>query len=204
MATLNPSILSYPVRLANIAYFVTNSPTAMNHVKQCLHYDPDSKPCRKLHKLFRALDKDLQKVRNFVEGGSFRQAIKILEGEKGLLVRFDEALDTASKPQEGGVPAIPAHFHPKTKSQARLDLYSLACKAAVGAGDFKKDKGMKWCDTVLEMDEGNADALVAQGEKMLKEERFEEAVRVFERAFENSGRSSQDVSSACSSGDKQG
>ncbi|WWD21936.1 hypothetical protein CI109_106424 [Kwoniella shandongensis] len=190
LAALNPSTLSLPLRLSHIAYFLLASPSATNHIKQCLHYDPDSRPCKVVHKLLRRLEKDTAKARNFVEGGAWRQAIKIFDGPEGLLAQFDQALEEAS---EGESSYLPKQFHPREKSLKRLELYALACKAAVGAGDFSKNKGTKWCEETLKMDEGNADALVARGEKLLKEENWEEAVRVLERAFENSGRSSQDI-----------
>ena len=187
--------MSLPLRLSHISYFILGSPTATNHVKQCLHYDPDSKLCKVVHKLLKSLEKDAAKVRNFVEGSSWRQAIKILDGEAGLLARFEEALDDATKPREdGGEAYLAPQFHPKEKSQMRLDLYALACKAAVGANDLSKSKGAKWCEETFKMDEGNIDALVGKGEKLLKDEKWEEAVRAFERAFENGGRSSQVVS----------
>ena len=49
------------------------------------------------------------------------------------------------------------------------------------------------------MSSEDVDGLVGRGEKLMKDENWEEAVRVFDRAFEASGRSSQDVSRvACS------
>jgi DnaJ family protein C protein 3 len=191
LAILNPSALDLPLRLSHIAYFLLGSSTAMNHVKQCLHYDPDSKPCKRIHKLLRSLEKDTAKTRNFVDGSSWRQAMKILDGDDGLLARFDKALDEAILSDA----YLPPQFHPKTKSQTRRDLYAMACKAAVGANELRRDKGAKWCEEVYAMDDGNADALVARGERLLKEEKWEEAIRVLERAFENSGRR-QDVSEA--------
>lgn len=198
LASLNPSTIQLPLQLSHISYFLLGSATAMNHIKQCLHYDPDSKPCKKVHKLLRSLEKDTAKARNFVEGGSWRQAIRLLDGEDGLLAKFEKALEDASKAQDGVIYLAP-QFSPKKKSQSRLELYALACKAAVGANDLKKDKGMKWCAETLEMDEGNIDGLVGRGEQLLKEEKWEDAQRVFENAFERSGRSSQDVSHSADS-----
>ena len=192
LAMLNPSALTLPLRASHIAYFLLASSTATNHIKQCLHYDPDSKPCKRFHKLLRSLDKDTAKVRNFVEGGSWRQALKLLDGEDGLLARFDNSLEEASVPQDG-MTYISPHFAPRTKSKSRLDLLALACKAAVNANELGKNKGMRWCEETLVMDESNIDALVGRGERLMKEEKWEEAVRAFERAFENGGRSSQDV-----------
>lgn len=192
LATLNPSNIQLPLQLSHISYFLLGSATAMNHIKQCLHYDPDSKPCKKVHKLLRSLEKETAKARNFVEGGSFRQAIRVLDGDDGLLVKFESALNEAMSNRDGVVYLAP-EFNPRHRGQARLELYALACKAAVGANDLKKDKGMRWCEETLEMDEGNIDGLVGRGEKLLKDEKWEEAQRVFETAFEKSGRSSQDV-----------
>lgn len=191
LSTLNPSNLVLPIQLAQIAYYILGSEHAMNHIKQCLHYDPDSKACKKVHKTLRRLQKDTTKARELVDSGNWRQAIKILDGSEGLLARFEEAYKEASQP--GG------HLSerlPKSKSitsRSRLDLYGMACKASVGANDFGK-RGMKWCDVVLSMDEENVDALVAKGERLLKDESWDEAVRTLQRAFELTGNSSQDVS----------
>ena len=192
LAMLNPSALTLPLRASHIAYFLLASSTATNHIKQCLHYDPDSKPCKRFHKLLRSLEKDTAKVRNFVEGSSWRPALKLLDGEDGLLARFDLSLDEASVAQDGLIYLSP-QFSPRTKSRSRLELFALACKAAVNANELGKHKGMRWCEETLIMDENNIDALVGRGERLLKEEKWEEAVRVLERAFENGGRSSQDV-----------
>jgi DnaJ family protein C protein 3 len=189
LAALKPSDEDLAIRLAHVAYFILGSPAATNHIKQCLHYDPESKRCKKAHRLLRSLEKDTAKLRNFAEGGSYRPAIKILDGPDGLLARFDAALDAAVA---DGV--IHANLHAREKSELRSTLYALACKSAVGANDMTK-RGTKWCDEALAMDDKNLDALSMRAEKAIKEEKFEEAVRILESAFEASGRSSQDIMS---------
>ncbi|KAI9635593.1 co-chaperone [Dioszegia hungarica] len=192
LAILQPASTDLPLRLAHIGYFILASPQALNHVKQCLHYDPDSKPCKKVHRLLRSLEKDVAKARNFVEGGTPRPAIKVLDGDDGLLARFEKAFKDAQTEQDGRI-WLPLTLRPNETSETRLNLYALACKAAVGANDFTKSRGMKWCDEVFAMDAENSDALIARGEKALKEEKYEEAVRMLEKAFETTGRSSQDI-----------
>ncbi|ODN75197.1 hypothetical protein L202_06395 [Cryptococcus amylolentus CBS 6039] len=191
LASLNPTTLSYPVQLAYIAYFLRASPQATAHIKQCLHYDPDNKPCKTVHKMLRRLEKETTKARNFVEGGSFRQAMKVLDGPEGLLARFEEELAEATKSKDGKPAYLLPQLNPVPNSDMRLDLYALACKAAVGANDFGK-KATFWCEQVEKMDPENADAMVLRGERLLKDEKWEEAVKTFEKAFEASGRS-QDV-----------
>jgi DnaJ family protein C protein 3 len=144
-----------------------------------------------VHKTLRSLQKDTTKARNFVEASQWRQAIKVLDGPDGLLVKFETAYEDATGRE--GVLAQRVPTQSKTKSQARLDLYSLAVKAGVGANDFSK-RTNKWSEIVLAMDEDNVDALVAKGERLLKDEGWDEAVRTLSRAFELTGNSSQDVS----------
>lgn len=145
-----------------------------------------------MHRLLRSLEKDVAKARNFVEGGTPRPAIKVLDGDDGLLARFEKAFKDAQTEQDGRI-WLPLTLRPNETSETRLNLYALACKAAVGANDFTKSRGMKWCDEVFAMDAENSDALIARGEKALKEEKYEEAVRMLEKAFETTGRSSQDI-----------
>lgn len=184
---MKPSDEDLALRLAHVAYFILGSPAATNHVKQCLHYDPESKRCKKVHRLLRSLEKETAKLRNFAEGGASRPAIKILDGPDGLLARFDAALDAAIA---DGI--IHPNLRAKEKSELRSTLYGLACKSAVAANDMTK-RGTKWCDEAYALDEQNLDAAMMRGEKAIKEEKFEEAVRILEAAFEKSGRSSQEI-----------
>jgi hypothetical protein len=57
-------------------------------------------------------------------------------------------------------------------------------------------KGEKYCEELLKIDGFGDDVqgLVGRGEAQLIREEWEEAVRTLEKAFEASGRSSQDVS----------
>ncbi len=89
---------------------------------------------------------------------------------------------------------LPISLAPKHNSQSRLALYKLACKSQVGTGSVQGIK--KYCEAVLSMKGGedDIDALVGKGDVAMKEESWEEAVRMLAEAFEKSGRSSQEVS----------
>ncbi len=126
----------------------------------------------------------MSKTRNFVEASQWRQAIKILDGEQGLLERFEQAMEASSE-------YLPSRFDPMNKSQKKLEIYALACRAAVGANVMPKVT--KWCDITCHMDPENVDALIGRGERLLKDENWEEAVRVLNKAFDNQGKTSQDV-----------
>jgi DnaJ family protein C protein 3 len=180
------------MQLAHIAYFLIPSytSTAIASVKQCLFYDPDSRPCAKVHKLLRKLDKETTKARNYIEGGEWRRALAVLQGDGGLIAQLDDALESATA---GATPLIPKQFNARKKSPARLELYALACKASIQLGEMSKTKGAKWCEAVFEMDPEHVDGLTGRGERLMKDEAWEEAVRVFEKAFANGGQSSQEA-----------
>jgi DnaJ family protein C protein 3 len=170
-----------------MSYFLLDTAIAVNEVKKCLHFDPDHKGCKKLHKLFRGIERDLAKARTFIEGGNPRKGLQLLRGEEGIVAKFDAAMDEAL-----AADLIPPQFHAKEKSQTRANLYGLACSASVDAGDFTA-KAAVFCDTVLQLDPENEAGLVFRGERLLKDEKWEEAVATFQKAFEKSGRQSQDV-----------
>lgn len=66
-------------------------------------------------------------------------------------------------------------------------LYGWTCKAYVQLGSIRTSA--KSCAAVLERDPDNTDGLIGQGEMLLKEEKYEEAVRMLSKAFEATGRS---------------
>jgi DnaJ family protein C protein 3 len=91
-------------------------------------------------------------------------------------------------------------------SPRRAFILHAACRAYLKLNVPKK--GEPWCDELIAMSEDTLRALsdmgggtnaevdpwVVKGEAMLLREEWEEAVRVFERAFESSGCSDRDVS----------
>jgi hypothetical protein len=89
--------------------------------------------------------------------------------------------------------SLPQSVVPRKKSVRRREIYSAMCKAYVGIEVPRKAE--TWCDEVLGMEGGDNDleALKGKGEACLAKEEWEEGTRYLERAFEASGRSSQDV-----------
>ena len=150
-------------------------------LKQCLHYDPDSPSCKKAFKQFKALAKAITQTNNFLSSNnSWRPLLKVLIP---LLTSFDEAIDAYAQ-------YLPPDA--KVKSEPRRRLWAGACKAYVQIDQI--NKAMPYCEETLKMSPEDMDALVGKGEKLMKDESWEEAVRVLNQAFELSGRSSQDVS----------
>lgn len=182
LTSLSPSDTEAHVRLAQLAYYLIDGTSALNELKKCLHSDPDNKACKKLHRTWRAQGKALQQAHNFVNGGKPRKAINLLRGtadEPGLIPAFEAALDEAVKT---GV--IAPQFQAREKSAPRRELLSLGCRATVDAQDFGSRAGKAWCEALLQLEPDNESALVFEGERLLKAEDWEGAVRALQRAFE--------------------
>jgi len=161
----------------------------MNALKQCLHHDPDDKPCRTSHRLFKSFTKEFEKLEKADKSNDWKAVLRVVVGYKdsvGLTKKLDEALENAIPSMK-----LPVGADAKKLSQARKTVYKAACRGY--SKDGKPQKAVEWCDEVLKMDENDLDALVNRGDLALSKEAWQEAVRAFDKAFEASGRSNQEV-----------
>jgi len=176
------------LRISTLSYFL--SPTSSQGfatLKQCLHFDPDSKPCKSAHRLLKALDKQFAKLEN--AGDDTRQIVQIVTKDgTGLAAKFDQAMTDLLK---GMDTPLPASIVPNNSSPRRREIWRSACKAFLKNNEIRKSE--KWCSEVLRMDKEDVDGLVGAGEVALKNEEWDEAVRLFDRAFQNSGRNDHDI-----------
>lgn len=210
LSTPTTSLLTRIFRLSY--FFQPPSPAAMNSLKQCLHYDPDSKPCLKLHRLVKAFERGFAKLEELQMKEDWRGIVLLLTApgkNNDLMRRFDEALQENTSresilPPELAIPQpTPGSKHKAdppiplpnaTKSSPRrIILVRVLCKAYTQLNNLPKAE--PWCQELLTLDgcESDVDGLVGHAEGLLKKEEYEEAVKVFTEAFEASGRQNRDV-----------
>jgi len=172
-------------------YLLEPNPQALQILKQCLHFDPDSKPCRTAHRTIKTLDKDFAKLDQLEHSSSWASLIRFVAGtqdSEGFAAKFDRELDAATT---ATILQLPLTIIPRKRSPRRLRIYSAACKAYVKSNQVMK--GQQWCEETLKIDDRNLDGLIARGEAKLKAEEWDDAVRAFETAFEASGRNNHEV-----------
>ncbi|PCH41800.1 DnaJ-domain-containing protein [Wolfiporia cocos MD-104 SS10] len=187
------------MKIFRLSYFLgsyspldTQSP-ALSTLKRCLHYDPDSAQCKPAHRLVKSFDKSFAKLESHLGANDWRAVISLLSGDSGLAATFDDALEKhVSRAALSLPPAIPLP-HAKKASPRREAILRALCKAYVKNNEPRKAE--RWCDALLEMEgrQDDVDGLVGRGEALLVQEDWEEAVRVFQRAFEATGRSDREV-----------
>lgn len=207
----NPFLLR---RLAVLSYFLVSEPgsatrdVGLQHLKACLHSDPDNKACAKMHRKIKALEKALKKARNFYGSQSYRAVLSALKGGKvgGPTVVDDikEILQQASEVQPGDDEALlPPTYKgdPVQDSGILLELHTMYCKAYTELNDM--DKAMPFCQLVLARDPDNVEATLARAELALQQEQYEEAVRDLSKAFEASGRTDRAIHAKLQSAQKR-
>lgn len=171
---------------------------SLQSIKKCLASDPDSKPCRKAFKALKALEKELAKLRNYADAGSWNQAAVALAGSsnsEGLIKTVETLIESYQVPlptsPDSPSPLLPTPNLSHT-SPLLTNLLSLLCKAYVSLNNTKKMATA--CEAILERNPNDQSGLIYKGEQFLIEEKWNEAVQAFNTAFDQSGRSSQDVS----------
>jgi DnaJ family protein C protein 3 len=190
-ASLNPSSASLMTRLSLLHYlFLSSEPAiALQPVKQCLRFDPDSKSCKKLFKALKKLDKDVSKVRNFIEGQRWASASVALDSSKGgdpsLLDAVEQLIESSLK--DGYLPLIPSLAR---HSRLLVQLLEWTCQAQIKT---KSKAASKNCARILDFDPDSAYALYSRGLDLMKAQEYEDAVRVLGEAFEKSGQQDRDI-----------
>ncbi|CAE6420491.1 unnamed protein product [Rhizoctonia solani] len=187
------------VRIANLTYFLlAPTPQALGTVKKCLQLDPDSKHCRNAHRVYKRFDKEQvykrfdkeqSKLERLVDAQDWRNLAKLIvgnKGEGGLADLFDAALEEGTKHLH-----LPTSVVPKKHSLRRQRIYWAACKAYTALE--LPVKAEVWCDEVLHMDPEDPDALEGKAAGLMVKEEWEEAVRILEKAFEITGRTSRPI-----------
>ena len=188
-----PASTSLSLRIAQLSYFLLPpSSQAQGALKQCLHYDPDSAKCAKLHKTIKKLDKAFEKLEKLRDANDWRGVVNHVFGSttkdappgSALAGQIDEELKKLD---------VPPSVSPMRTSERRKDLCKAMCQAYVKLEQPKRAEW--WCEELLRFEDNaeDIDGLIGRGEVALTKEQWEEAVRAFEKAFELSGRSSQDV-----------
>lgn len=198
-ASLNPSSHSLLLRVAFLNYLMLGSElaTSTQPLKQCLRFDPDSKPCKAALRQIKSVDKDLSKARNFVESSMWSSALGLLDPPKSkdqdgildsikdlLADNFDIIFPSSSSPsQVDGLLQRSPHY---------VQSLEWACQAHVKASSSaSRSQGV--CSQLVKLKPKCPAAALYKAAEHMRNEEFEPAVRLLQDAFEESGRSDRDL-----------
>lgn len=191
LTQIRPASTPLFLRIAQLSYFIL-PPTsqAQTILKQCLHFDPDSAPCAKLHRKLKAFDKSFSKLSSLREAGNWRGIVNLLYGTSSKEANPGAAFAAEFEAELKSI-EFPSSVTPLRVSERRKDIYRAMCQAYVKLDQPKRAEW--WCNELLQFkdNENDVDGLVGKGEAALSNEQWEEAVRNLEKAFEASGRSQE-------------
>ncbi|KAF7549793.1 hypothetical protein G7046_g8224 [Stylonectria norvegica] len=158
---------------ATTFYALANQDNGLAQIKKCLHSDPDSKVCKKLHRQEKAVQKVYKKAQGQLQRKQPTTAGRTLVGttdEPGLVPMIRKQVDELR--ENGNIP---------TRARALLleEVVEMACQAYVESNH--KDAA-KYCDESLSLHPESFWGLIYKGKSLLKKEDYEAAIRTLEQA----------------------
>lgn len=173
---LKPGDVAPHLKVAAMAFYsLGDLETGLGQTRKCLQSDPDSKPCKKIFRQQKSVDKGLEKASKALQSTKPMTAVKILVGsgdETGLLTEIEEQIKDL---REGGL--LPANG----PMELHKRVLEMICQAYY---EMNSKKASQFCRRVLEMNEESFYGLLQQGKESFDSEDYEAAVRTFERAAE--------------------
>ncbi|KAL4805244.1 hypothetical protein BDV18DRAFT_140488 [Aspergillus unguis] len=86
---ISPGLIEPHLQISSMLYYTLgDSDRGLSQIRRCLHSDPDSKPCNKLYRRQKQLDKGRRELQHAVASRKFNNALNLLvgvNGEPGLL-----------------------------------------------------------------------------------------------------------------------
>src|SRR5256885_4567817 len=81
---MQPGNIAPHLRISSETFYsLGDMEKGLAQIRKCLHSDPDSKPCKKLHRREKLLDKEYKKIKTAMEKRKFNNAVKLLLGSDG-------------------------------------------------------------------------------------------------------------------------
>lgn len=173
-------------------YGLGDMENGLAQIRKCLHSDPDSKVCKKLHKQEKAISKAFAKAQTQLNKGQITTAGRTIVGtaeEEGLIPKVQKQVEELRA--EGAIP-----------TQAKIQLYDtlveMACQAysevrppfhssyepRLTSLQSNHKNAAKYCDEALELDPESFYGLLFKGKAQLKKEEFEAAIQTLNSAAE--------------------
>lgn len=121
---MQPGLTDPHIQISSILFYsLMDIERGMDQIRKCLHSDPDSKSCKKLHRREKAIEKELSKLDKFLGKKQFSSAVKILvpSGEEAGLIQ--ELKDDVVELRKDGT--IPAH----APNNLVTHVVEMACEA---------------------------------------------------------------------------
>ncbi|KAK0387115.1 hypothetical protein NLU13_5428 [Sarocladium strictum] len=160
---------------ATAFYGLGDMALGLGQIKKCLHSDPDSKLCKKLHKQEKAVLKAVNKAQGQLEKGQSTSAGRTLMGtgdEIGLVASIREQSDALRKAGHIPTSALPGLYN---------KVIEMTCHAYSESNHRDVDK---YCTEALQNNANSFWGLLHKGKAQLRAENYEACISTLEQAKE--------------------
>jgi len=150
----------------------------LTQLRSCLHSDPDSKPCKKMYRTQKMLEKQWKRVEAALEKKSYATSLKLLlprlkDEEIGLVQEIKDEVKQLRK--SGLIPEL-------APNELVARVVEMVCEAYQEMKNYKKS--YPWCDEALALNENSLYGLLAVAQKHKDAEAFEAAIQTLEKIKE--------------------
>ncbi|EJT75282.1 DnaJ and TPR domain-containing protein [Gaeumannomyces tritici R3-111a-1] len=160
---------------ANAFYALGDLTNGLAQIRKCLHSDPESKPCKKLLRREKTIEKALAKVEKAFSKNQPMTGTRLLvpsSDDEGLI---KEVKDAVSELREDGT-------IPKAAPNVLVArVVELACQ---GYYDMSSKKAQAFCDESLQLNPDSVYGLLHKAKLQQEKELYEEAIKTLDRARE--------------------
>ena len=126
---ISPGSLDPHLQISSMLFYsIGDTEKGLAAIRKCLHSDPESKPCKKLHRQEKNMDKTLIKIKQFQSKKQFNSAAKLLVGDGedvGLIAQVKEDV------KEGKATGL---IHQNSPNDLYSSLVEIACECYVEVG----------------------------------------------------------------------
>ncbi|KAL5040827.1 hypothetical protein BDW71DRAFT_192981 [Aspergillus fruticulosus] len=100
---ISPGLIDPHLQISSMLFYTLGDTNrGLSQMRKCLHSDPDSKPCNKLYRREKQLDKRLRKLQDAVAARRFNNALNLLVGADGQPGLVDDVGEDVGQAKEAG------------------------------------------------------------------------------------------------------
>ncbi|KAI9850747.1 MAG: hypothetical protein M1838_005158 [Thelocarpon superellum] len=172
-----PGLLEPHVQISSMLFYsLGDTDRGLAQIRRCLHSDPDSKPCSKLFRREKTLDKQYGKVKQAMEKRQFSSVAKMLVGAGEDIGLIKEVRADVQALREAGT--IP----PKAPEDLLSTLVELTCQAYAEMNSHRK--AAPYCDEALTHNPTSLAGLLSRARSQLDASDFDGAIGTLQKASE--------------------
>ena len=180
---------------AMLFYSLGDTEKGLAQLSKCLHSDPDSKPCAKLRRQEKKIDKLLKQINSMKEKRQFSGAVKLLVGS----VDDTGLIDLVKEDVRGAKVAGVIHKNSPNELYSNLieltcELYGEVCgppsifrptKLTLLSQMNNNKKGLAYCNEALELNPNSLPGLLSKAQRQIDHSDYEPAIVTLNRAKEH-------------------